>query len=167
MSATLGDVAELAKDLSARNGRETAIVDRAERPVPLHFSWSLESLDETLEELIATGQAPVYVVHFTQAAAVEHATSLAGSTLRKPADPERLAEVLAGVRFSAGFGKTLSKLLRRGIGVHHAGMLPRYRRLVEQLRRERYGNSARSGAGWAGPAGLVLSREGGVDDELA
>ncbi len=136
MSATLGDVAELAKDLSARNGRETAIVDRAERPVPLHFSWSLESLDDTLEELIATGQAPAYVVHFTQAAAVEHATSLAGSSLRKPADPERLAEVLAGVRFSAGFGKTLSKLLRRGIGVHHAGMLPRYRRLVEQLAQE-------------------------------
>ncbi|MBO9524018.1 MAG: DUF3516 domain-containing protein [Nocardioidaceae bacterium] len=134
MSATLGDTSELAKDLTRRNGRETAIVDQAERPVPLHFSWSLEPLGDTLEELVATGQAPVYVVHFTQAAAVEHATSLLKAAKAKP--DERLAERLAGVRFAAGFGKTLSKLLRRGIGVHHAGMLPRYRRLVEQLAQE-------------------------------
>ena len=136
MSATLGDMTELAADLSRRNGRETAIVDKAERPVPLHFSWSLEPLDDTLKELVETGQAPVYVVHFTQAAAVEHATSLLNPSLPKPADPDRLAERLAGVRFGAGFGKTLSRLLRRGVGVHHAGMLPRYRRLVEQLAQE-------------------------------
>ncbi|HEY6931787.1 MAG TPA: DUF3516 domain-containing protein [Marmoricola sp.] len=136
MSATLGDVTELAQDLTRRNGRETAVVDKAERPVPLHFSWSLEPLDDTVKEIVETGQAPVYVVHFTQAAAVEHATSLLNPNLPKPADPDRLAERLAGVRFGAGFGKTLSKLLRRGIGVHHAGMLPRYRRLVEQLAQE-------------------------------
>jgi superfamily II RNA helicase len=134
MSATLGDVTALAADLTRRNGRETA-----ERPVPLHFSWSLEPLGETLSELVETGQAPVYVVHFTQAAAVEQATSLlkGGFEARKLAPrPPVLADRLAGVRFGAGFGKTLSKLLRRGIGVHHAGMLPRYRRLVEQLAQE-------------------------------
>jgi len=76
MSATLGDVSGIAKDLTRRNGRETAIVDQAERPVPLHFSWSLEPLGDTLKEIVETGQAPVYVVHFTQAAAVEQATSL-------------------------------------------------------------------------------------------
>jgi superfamily II RNA helicase len=136
MSATLGDVSELAKDISRRNGRDTAIVDKAERPVPLHFSWSLEPLADTVAELVGTGQAPVYVVHFTQAGAVEQATSLLKPTLPEHADPDRLAERLAGVRFGAGFGKTLSRLLRRGIGVHHAGMLPRYRRLVEQLAQE-------------------------------
>ncbi len=136
MSATLGDVTELANDMRRRNGRETAIVDKAERPVPLHFSWSVEPLGDTLTELVETGQAPVYVVHFTQAAAVEQATSLLNPALPKPADPDRLAERLAGVRFGAGFGKTLSRLLRRGVGVHHAGMLPRYRRLVEQLAQE-------------------------------
>src|SRR3954462_1054451 len=73
MSATLGDVTSLAEDLSRRTGRETAIVDQAERPVPLTFSWSLTPLDETLEELVTTGQGPVYVVHFTQAQAVERA----------------------------------------------------------------------------------------------
>ncbi|MDQ4054788.1 MAG: DUF3516 domain-containing protein [Actinomycetota bacterium] len=133
MSATLGDVTELAADMTRRNGRGTAVVDRAERPVPLHFSWALTPLAETLEELVTTHQAPVYVVHFTQAAAVEHATSLLNSRGVIAADKEALVERLAGFRFGAGFGKTLSKLLRRGIGVHHAGMLPRYRRLVEQL----------------------------------
>ncbi|WP_036507659.1 DEAD/DEAH box helicase [Nocardioides sp. URHA0020] len=135
MSATLGDVTELAADISRRNGRETTVVDDAVRPVPLHFSWQLTPLVETLEELVTTGQGPVYVVHFTQKDAVEHATSLlnAGWAGADRAQRDELAERLAGFRFGAGFGKTLSKLLRRGIGVHHAGMLPRYRRVVEQL----------------------------------
>ena len=141
MSATLGDVSEVAEDVTRRNGRPTAVVDRAERPVPLHFSWSLEPLDETLDELVQTGQAPVYVVHFVQAAAVAQAEALLKGGrdklhLRGEGQHERLQERLADVRFGAGFGKTLSKLLRRGIGVHHAGMLPRYRRLVEQLAQE-------------------------------
>ncbi|MBZ5740742.1 DEAD/DEAH box helicase [Nocardioides mangrovi] len=130
MSATLGDMTELAADLTRRNGRETTVVDDAVRPVPLTFSWSTTPLDDTLEELVTTGQGPVYVVHFTQKDAVEHATALLkASWVPKPDLGERLDQV----RFGAGFGKTLSKLLRRGIGVHHAGMLPRYRRLVEQL----------------------------------
>ncbi len=136
MSATLGDVSDLAKDLTRRNGRETAVVDDAERPVPLTYSWAMTHLSETLEELVSTHQAPVYVVHFTQAAAVEHATSLLNA--RSAIDPTReardaIAERLVGFRFGAGFGKTLQRLVRKGIGVHHAGMLPRYRRLVEQL----------------------------------
>jgi hypothetical protein len=136
MSATLGDVTEIAADLTRRNGRETAVVDKAERPVPLHFSWSLDPLDDALKEIVETGQAPAYVVHFTQAAAVAHAESLLKSIKAKPDNAERIAELLAAVRFGAGFGKTLGKLLRKGIGVHHAGMLPRYRRLVEQLAQE-------------------------------
>lgn len=132
MSATLGDVSAIAADLSRRTGRETALVTDAERPVPLTFSWVLTPLAETLEELVTTHQAPAYVVHFTQKDAVDHAASLLKAPyLPKP--PPELADRLAAVRFAAGFGKTLSGLLRKGIGVHHAGMLPRYRRLVEQL----------------------------------
>ena len=132
MSATLGDVTDLAADLTRRTGRETAVVADAERPVPLTFTWALTPLADTLEELVTTHQAPAYVVHFTQAAAVEQATALLQASYLPKAPPE-LGERLAGVRFAAGFGKTLSKLLKKGIGVHHAGMLPRYRRLVEQL----------------------------------
>ncbi|WP_205472165.1 RNA helicase [Nocardioides sp. SYSU D00038] len=132
MSATLGDVTDLMADLSRRNGRDTSLVADAERPVPLSFTWQLTPLAETVEEIVTTGQAPVYVVHFTQKDAVEHATSLLNAKLGITVD-EALKERLAGFRFGAGFGRVLSKLLRRGIGVHHAGMLPRYRRLVEQL----------------------------------
>jgi len=136
MSATLGDVRDIAADLTRRNGRETAIVDDAERPVPLTFSWAMTHLSETVTELVTTHQAPVYVVHFTQAAVVEHATALlaprSGIELSREAR-EAINERLVGFRFGAGFGKSLHKLVRSGIGVHHAGMLPRYRRLVEQL----------------------------------
>lgn len=130
MSATLGDVTDLAADISRRNGRETTVVADAVRPVPLTFTWAMTPLADTLEELVTTGQGPVYVVHFTQKDAVEHATNLLKvGWVPKP----DLGARLDHVRFGAGFGKTLNKLLRRGIGVHHAGMLPRYRRLVEQL----------------------------------
>ncbi|MGZ8745407.1 MAG: DEAD/DEAH box helicase [Nocardioides sp.] len=138
MSATLGDVTRFVDDLTRRNGRATAVVDDAERPVPLSFSYAMTPLAETLEELVTTQQSPVYVVHFTQAAAIEHATSLLspGSTgivrlTREQRDV--IAERIGSFRFAAGFGKTLSRLVRSGVGVHHAGMLPRYRRLVEQL----------------------------------
>jgi len=130
MSATLGDVTDLAADLERRTGRAVAVVDDAVRPVPLTFSWSLQPLADTLDELVSTHQAPVYVVHFTQKDAVEHAGTL---LTRKFPVADALKERLAGFRFGAGFGKTLAKLLRAGVGVHHAGMLPRYRRLVEQL----------------------------------
>ena len=137
MSATLGDVTRFVDDLTRRNGRDTAVVDDAERPVPLTFSWAMTPLNDTLEELVATKQAPVYVVHFTQAAAVEHANSLLSPSSGGPKlsrdERDAVAERIGAFRFGAGFGKTLSKLLRSGIGVHHAGMLPRYRRLVEQL----------------------------------
>ncbi|MCB0908858.1 MAG: DUF3516 domain-containing protein, partial [Nocardioidaceae bacterium] len=133
MSATLGDVSELAADLSRRTGRTTAVVDDAKRPVPLTFSWSVEPLAETLQELMGTGQGPVYVVHFTQAAAVEHATSLLAAGRGTAVRKQERNDAIAGFRFGPGFGRTLAKLVKAGIGVHHAGMLPRYRRLVETL----------------------------------
>ena len=133
MSATLGDVRALQEDLTRRTGRETALVDDAERPVPLLFSWSLQALHELLEELVAVDRAPVYVVHFTQASALERAQSLLSAKFCSREERDAIAEAIGGFRFTAGFGKTLSRLVRAGIGVHHAGMLPRYRRLVEQL----------------------------------
>ena len=133
MSATLGDVSKITEDLARRTGRETALIDDAERPVPLTYAWSVQPLHELLEELAATGQAPVYVVHFTQASALERAQSLMSARLCTREERDAIAEAIGGFRFTAGFGRTLSRLVRSGIGVHHAGMLPRYRRLVEQL----------------------------------
>ena len=133
MSATLGDVTALRADVTRRTGRDTALVDDAERPVPLLFSWSVDPMHELLEELARTDQAPIYVVHFTQASALERAQTLLSAKLCTREEREAIADAIGAFRFTAGFGKTLSKLVRNGIGVHHAGMLPRYRRLVEQL----------------------------------
>ncbi len=133
MSATLGDVSRFERDLSRRTGRTTAVVRSAERPVPLVFSYVLTPLHETLSELLATRQAPVYVVHFTRAAAVEQAQALMSINVCTRAEKDAIADLIGNFRFTAGFGKTLSRLVRHGIGVHHAGMLPRYRRLVETL----------------------------------
>jgi superfamily II RNA helicase len=133
MSATLGDVSRFETDLTRRTGRQTAVVSSAERPVPLHFEYALTSIHETLERLLHEDQAPVYVVHFTQAAALERAQALTSVNVCTRAEKDAIAELIGDFRFSAGFGKTLSRLVRHGIGVHHAGMLPRYRRLVETL----------------------------------
>src|SRR5262250_1279488 len=133
MSATLGDVSRFEKDLTRRTGRPTAVVRSAERPVPLMFSYVTTPLHETLEELLATARAPAYVVHFTQAAAIEQAQALMSINVSTRAEKDAIAEAIGSFRFTAGFGKTLSRLVRHGIGVHHAGMLPRYRRLVETL----------------------------------
>ena len=133
MSATLGDVTRFETDLTRRTGRPTAVVKSAERPVPLTYSYVLTPLHETLEELLSTHQAPVYVVHFTQAAALEQAQALMSVNVCTRAEKDEIAAMIGGFRFTAGFGKTLSRLVRHGIGVHHAGMLPKYRRLVETL----------------------------------
>ncbi len=133
MSATLGDVGRFEKDLTRRTGRETAVVSSAERPVPLSFRYAMTPLHETIEELLAGHQAPIYVVYFNQASALEQAQALVSMNVASRADRDRIAEAIGDFRFTAGFGKTLSRLIRHGIGVHHAGMLPKYRRLVEQL----------------------------------
>ena len=133
MSATLGDVTFFRDDLTRRTKRQTAVITSAERPVPLHYRYVLTPLHETIDELLSTHEAPVYVVHFTQQAAVERAQSLMSVNVTSKEDKAAIADLIGAFRFTAGFGKTLSRLVRHGIGVHHAGMLPRYRRLVETL----------------------------------
>src|ERR1700742_2978662 len=102
MSATLGDVRSLREDLTRRTGRDTALIDDAERPVPLHFSYSLEPLHELLEELVRTDQAPIYVDHFTQASALERAQSLLSAKLCTREERDAIADAIGGVRFPAG-----------------------------------------------------------------
>ena len=133
MSATLGDVTAIASDLERRTGRPTALVTGVERPVPLHFSYERRPVHDVLERLLETGEAPVYIVHFSQAAALERAQALTSAKVTTREQRDAIAAEIGGFRFTTGFGKTLSRLVRAGIGVHHAGMLPRYRRLVETL----------------------------------
>lgn len=133
MSATLGEVDFFSEDLTRRTGKPTTVVSGTERPVPLMFSYATTPVGETIEDLVTTNQSPVYIVHFTQAAALERAQALTSVNFCSKAEKEAIAEALGGFRFTTGFGKTLSRLVRHGIGVHHAGMLPKYRRLIEVL----------------------------------
>ncbi|MDD7582328.1 DEAD/DEAH box helicase [Corynebacterium sp. 32222D000AT] len=134
MSATLGDTTWLEKDLSERTDRTTDLVAGSERPVPLDFSYTFLAVHETIEELLSAGKAPIYVVHFSQREAAERAQTLTSlKAMITPEEKEAIATEIGSFRFTTTFGKDLSRLLRKGIGIHHAGMLPKYRRLVERL----------------------------------
>lgn len=133
MSATLGDVSRFEEDLTRRTGRPTSVVRSATRPVPLSYEYRTTPLTETLTELLQTRQAPVYIVHFTQAAAVERAQALMSINMCSREEKDEIAKLIGNFRFTTKFGRNLSRYVRHGIGVHHAGMLPKYRRLVERL----------------------------------
>ncbi|MFG2531157.1 DEAD/DEAH box helicase [Streptomyces sp. NPDC048516] len=133
MSATLGDMARFEEDLTRRTGKPTSVVRSATRPVPLSYEYRTTAMTETLTELLETRQSPVYIVHFTQAAAVERAQALMSINMCTRAEKDQIAELIGNFRFTTKFGRNLSRYVRHGIGVHHAGMLPKYRRLVEKL----------------------------------
>jgi superfamily II RNA helicase len=133
MSATLGDMKPIADDMSKRTGRETALITGVDRPVPLHYSYATTPVHETIEDLLGTGQSPIYIVHFSQLAALERAQAMTSVKVISREQRDEIADAIGDFRFTTVFGQTLSRLIRSGIGVHHAGMLPKYRRLVEQL----------------------------------
>jgi len=133
LSATLGDVRFFREDLTRRTGRPTALVDDAVRPVPLRFEYRRTLLHHTIEDLLAHDAAPLYLVNFSQKDAVAMATAMASIVKLDDTAKEIVSAELAAAKLPAGFGRDLARLLRNGVGVHHAGMLPRYRRLVERL----------------------------------
>jgi superfamily II RNA helicase len=133
MSATLGDVSFFAEELTRRNGRETAVVKSGERPVPLEYAWSEIPLPQTLEKLVDEGKAPVYVVHFTQRDAADSAQAFTSLNLATREEKNKVAAEITGFRFTSPYGPDVRKWLKQGIGLHHAGLLPKYRVLVEQL----------------------------------
>ena len=136
MSATLGDVSRFVGDFERRTGRPTTVVTSIERPVPLDYRYARTLVHDTISQLAAEGLAPIYAVHFTQKAAVERAQALTSAQLATRAEREAIALAISQSRLGAGFGQALGRFLRHGIGVHHAGMLPKYRRLVERLCQE-------------------------------
>lgn len=133
MSATLGDVSSIVAGLEERTGRSCDLVLDAPRPVPLTFEFVETALEATVELAWRKGDAPIYIVHFSQSAAIKSAQALSSYGVSSKEQREQIKEMLKGARFNTTFGKTLKRLLLTGVGVHHAGMLPRYRRLVEKL----------------------------------
>ena len=133
MSATLGDTAKLRRDLTKRNQRESALVASAERPVPLDVEYKETPLHSTITELLSAHKVPVYVVHFTQREASAQAQNLTSLKVLSPSSKAAIKDALEGFAFDTPFGKDLRRFVLTGVGVHHAGMLPKYRRLVERL----------------------------------
>lgn len=133
MSATLGDTSAISAALGRQTGRTVNEVTQAERPVPLSYQYVDTSLEATVELALRDGDAPIYIVHFAQDAALNTAQSLASYGVATKEQRDAVKEACKGTRFTTAFGKTLQRLLGCGVGVHHAGMLPRYRLLVEKL----------------------------------
>ena len=133
MSATLGDTAFFAEELTALNHLSTATIQSQDRPVPLEFAYNEAPLAQTLERLAVEGKAPVYIVHFTQADAAESAQAFTSVNVCTRDEKQAIANALEGFHFTSPYGPTLRSWLKHGVGVHHAGLLPKYRVLVEQL----------------------------------
>jgi len=133
MSATLGDMGRIAESLEAHSGRSVATVSSRDRPVPLDYSYRDTALHRTMLDLAAEGRLPVYIVNFTQREAAEQAQSLTSQVLVDKEERRAVATAMAGFRFDTPYGKDMRRILGHGIGLHHAGLLPKYRLLVERL----------------------------------
>jgi superfamily II RNA helicase len=133
MSATLGETAFFEETLTKLTGTPTVLVKSDQRPVPLEFDWSETPLEEKITELVEDGKSPIYLVHFTQLACAQTAQNLLSSNFCSKSEKQLIAEMLHDANFRSPYGKEVSKLLRHGIGIHHAGLLPKYRVLVEKL----------------------------------
>ncbi len=133
MSATLGDVSEFERRIEARTGRAVAVVRNRDRPVPLEFVYATTSLQETVQDLVEQVKAPIYLVSFTQRECFEVAQALTSAQVASKEQRRELAEAIRDVRFGTPAGRPIRRALMHGIGIHHGGLLPRYRRLAERL----------------------------------
>ncbi len=133
MSATLGDTTFFEEELTRRNGRPTVTIQSNDRPVPLEYAYSEISLAQTLERLASERKTPVYVVHFTQLEAAQSAQDFTSINVCTREEKNAIADAISGYKFTSPYGPDIRRWLKHGIGLHHAGLLPKYRVLVEQL----------------------------------
>jgi superfamily II RNA helicase len=133
MSATLGNTAVIEARLREFTGRDVAHIYSDERPVPLDFEYRETPLHETIDDLLQGGKFPIYVVNFTQRECAELAQGLTSAKIASREEKSRIADALADFRFDTAYGKDLKRFTHHGIGIHHAGLLPKYRLMVERL----------------------------------
>lgn len=133
MSATLGDVAEFERGIEELTGTSVAVVKSAQRPVPLDFTYRETTIQDTILDLSMSGKTPIYVVNFTQRECAELAQGLTSINVCTKEEKQAIADALGTVRFDTHYGKDIKRFLKHGIGLHHAGLLPKYRTVVERL----------------------------------
>lgn len=135
MSATLGDTRLIRERLAKDTGKSVAVVSSDTRPVPLTYRYSETHVHEQIYDLVGANRAPIYLVHFTQRDAAEQAQNLMSSDYASKDEKKQIAQHMKGFKFDTPYGKDISKYLRHGVGLHHGGLLPKYRLLVERLSR--------------------------------
>ena len=133
MSATLGNTAFFEEDLTRRTGRPSSLVWSDQRPVPLEFEYRTSTLHQSISELLESERSPIYLVHFTQREATEAAQGYLSLDPLSKTEKDLVKEAIGGFRFDSPVGKDLRRYVLGGVGVHHAGLLPKYRLLVEKL----------------------------------
>lgn len=142
LSATVGNAYEFTSWLRTAHGRDITLVQSDERKVPLEFHWvGDELLTDHLAEMCQgtedTVKTPALVFCFDRAKCWEVAEQLRGRDMLREGAQAELASRLDEIDLSKGAGNKLKRLLMRGVGVHHAGLLPKWRRLVEDLFQEK------------------------------
>ena len=133
MSATLGQTERFQTELTNRTGRPTELVSSASRPVPLKFEYRKTNLHTSVSELLETDRAPIYLVHFTQREATEAAQGYLSIDPLTKQEKQQVKDAIGGFKFDSPIGADLRRYVLGGIGVHHAGLLPKYRLLMEKL----------------------------------
>ena len=136
MSATLGDTTRVEEGLTSLTGKAPVVVSSNTRPVPLEFTYAQDPLHETIQKLVDTDKAPIYLVHFTQRACAEQAQALTSVALLSKEERKAVAGAIGDFAFDSPYAKEFSRYLRHGVGLHHGGLLPKYRLLVERMARK-------------------------------
>ena len=133
MSATIGDPEFFITELETLTNTPTALIQSEQRPVPLEFEYSTTILEEKIGELAEANRAPIYLVHFTQLSTASTAQNLLSQNFCTKEEKKEIAASLIDADFRSPYGKEIARFLRHGVGIHHAGLLPKYRLLVEKL----------------------------------
>lgn len=138
LSATVGNALEFVNWLDREHRRRLELVQGGDRQVPLTFQWVGDMLLNEQLEAMAAGDdesrlTPALVFCFNREQCWTVAEQIKGKRLLADGQQEQLARELERHDWSQGAGPKLKQILIRGIGVHHAGVLPKYRRIVEEL----------------------------------
>lgn len=138
ISATVGNAPEFVVWLNREHNRRLRLLQSDERRVPLSFRWVIDHLLPEQLELMANGDeedryTPALVFCFNRSECWSVAEQLKGRQLLADGQQKALQIEIDRLDWSVGAGGKLKQLLIRGVGIHHAGLLPRYRRAVESL----------------------------------
>ena len=138
LSATVGNAYEFVSWLRKNHGRKLELIEGDQRKVPLTFHWVADMLlTEQIEQMAQgddqTKRTPTLIFCFNREGCWTAAEQIKGKRVLGADQQAQLVEELKKYDWSEGAGPKLRQLLLRGVGVHHAGVLPKYRRIVEEL----------------------------------